>query len=134
MSDRPLTGACLCGEVRLRLHGQVRAPLVCHCADCRRWHGAAPAFVSVPEAQLDVTGELAWHAIPGGPSRGFCPTCGSSLLWRAPERDTVSVAAGTLDQPTGLRVAGHIHAAARADYDPEPTGPVAPGAAPAEWL
>ena len=30
------------------------------------------------------------------------------ILWEAPGRDTVSIGAGTLDNPAGLRVAGHI--------------------------
>ncbi|WP_449866979.1 GFA family protein [Nocardioides rotundus] len=115
-----LTGGCLCGGVRLRLSGEVRAPLVCHCEDCRRWHGAAPAFVAVPRAGLMVEGEVSWYAAPGKPPRGFCPTCGSSLLWSAPERDTIGVVAGVVDQPTGLSVAGHIFTADRADYDPPP--------------
>ena len=38
----------------------------------------------------------------------FCTECGASLFWEAPGRDTVSIGAGTLDDPAGLRVAGHI--------------------------
>ena len=34
---------------------------------------------------------------------GFCGTCGSTLFWRAEELpDWISIAAGTLDPPTGL--------------------------------
>jgi hypothetical protein len=48
--------------------------------------------------------------------RGFCCECGSSLFWDAPGRPTVSIAAGTLDGDTGLRVAGHIYVSQRSDY------------------
>ena len=52
--------------------------------------------------------------------RGFCGECGSSLFWDPPRRETISIAAGTLDQPTGLRVAAHWFVAQAADYDALP--------------
>jgi hypothetical protein len=48
--------------------------------------------------------------------RGFCGQCGSSLFWDAPDRDTISIAAGTLDQPTGLKTIRQIYTADAADY------------------
>ena len=40
----------------------------------------------------------------GGCEYGFCATCGSSLFWRIVERaNSVSICAGVLDPPTGLR-------------------------------
>jgi hypothetical protein len=65
------------------------------------------------------SGGLRWIASPeseSGARRGFCGECGSSLFWDAPARDTVSVAAGTLDEPTGLRVLGHVYVAQAGDY------------------
>ena len=52
--------------------------------------------------------------------RGFCGECGSSLFWDPPRRDTISIAAGTLDQPTGLRIAAHWFVSQAADYDEVP--------------
>lgn len=48
--------------------------------------------------------------------RGFCAECGSSLFWDAPDRDTISIAAGTLDGPTGLRTTQQIYTADAGDY------------------
>jgi hypothetical protein len=48
--------------------------------------------------------------------RGFCGECGSSLFWDAPGRETISIAAGTLEGPTGLSVASHWYVAQAADY------------------
>jgi hypothetical protein len=42
--------------------------------------------------------------------------CGSSLFWDAPERDTISVAAGGLDGPTGLRLLAHVYVSQAGDY------------------
>jgi hypothetical protein len=48
--------------------------------------------------------------------RGFCAECGSSLFWDAPDRDTISIAAGTLEPPTGLTTIKQIHEADAGDY------------------
>jgi hypothetical protein len=48
--------------------------------------------------------------------RGFCSECGSSLFWDAPRRATISVSAGTLDPPTGLRVVSHWFVSQAGDY------------------
>ena len=105
------TGRCLCGAVRYTVSGPLRDVLVCHCADCRRWHGhvcAASACRREDLALEAAAGALRWYAPPtsdAGGRRGFCSRCGSSLFWDAPGRPTVSIAAGTLDPPTGLRTA-----------------------------
>jgi hypothetical protein len=46
--------------------------------------------------------------------RGFCAEW--SLFWDAPDRDTVSIAAGALDPPTGLRTVREIYTEAAGDY------------------
>lgn len=55
-----------------------------------------------------------------GARRGFCGECGSSLFWDPPRRDTISIVAGTLDQPTGLRIAAHWFVSHAADYETVP--------------
>jgi hypothetical protein len=115
-----MTGRCLCGAVRYEITGPLRGVIVCHCPECRRWHGHVCAATAVRREQLAVTGEeLRWFDSPqsdAGARRGFCGRCGSSLFWDAPGRPTVSIAAGTLDEPTGLRTIAHIHTAGAGDY------------------
>jgi hypothetical protein len=115
------TGRCLCGAVRYEVRGPLRDVLICHCEECRRWHGHASAFTAARREDLAVDDERALRWIDGPASdaharRGFCRECGSSLFWDAPGRETISIAAGTLDGHTGLRVAGHIYVSERADY------------------
>jgi hypothetical protein len=115
-------GRCLCGAVRYRVDGPLRDVLICHCEECRRWHGHAPAYTSADRSALVLlsSGELRWVDSPrsdAGARRGFCGACGSSLFWDAPGRDTISIAAGTLDGPTGLRVVAHEYVSQAADYD-----------------
>jgi hypothetical protein len=107
------SGRCLCGAVVFTLRGPLREVIVCHCVECRRWGGHAAAMTSVPNDRLtfSVDRGLRWIDSPKSElhaRRGFCGECGSSLFWQAPDRDTISVAAGTLDDDPGIGTAGHI--------------------------
>ncbi len=123
------TGRCLCGAVRYDLQGPLRDVLLCHCVECRRWSGHVFAATAVQREHLVLreSSGLRWIASPeseSGARRGFCGECGSSLFWDAPARDTVSVAAGTLDEPTGLRLLGHVYVDQAGDYyELPPDGP-----------
>jgi len=48
--------------------------------------------------------------------RGFCRLCGSSLFWYPKGRNYIAVAAGSLDEPTGLKTMGHIWLSQQSDY------------------
>jgi hypothetical protein len=66
---------------------------------------------------------LRWVDSPESESdarRGFCFECGSSLFWDPPSRDTIAVAAGSLDEPTGLKLVGHVYVSQAPDYEQLP--------------
>ena len=114
-------GGCLCGAVSYEVRGPLRDVFICHCRECRRWHGHVGAFTAADRDDLVLTSadELRWIDSPdsdAGARRGFCAECGSSLFWDAPDRPTVSIAAGTLDGPTGLRVTAHWYVSQAGDY------------------
>ena len=115
-------GGCLCGGVRYRVNGPLRDITTCHCGECRRTHGGAAPYTACPDDQLEllVDGSLAWIESPHSTTnavRGFCATCGSSLFWKAPDRDYTAIAAGSVDEPSGLHSVGHIWWDARADWE-----------------
>lgn len=114
------SGRCLCGAVSYEVHGPLRDAIICHCVDCQRWHGSSPHMVSARRDEVRISGEPAWYAWDDKPRRGFCARCGSSLFWDAPERPALTIAAGTLDQPTGLRTKARIFTAHAADYETLP--------------
>ena len=115
------TGRCLCGAVAYEVRGPLRDVLVCHCEECRRWHGHVSASAAAKREDLVMREQrgLRWIDSPRSEAharRGFCAECGSSLFWDAPGRETISIAAGTLDGQTGLRVASHWYVSQAADY------------------
>jgi hypothetical protein len=121
MSQLTASGRCLCGAVRYEVRGPLRDVVLCHCEECRRWHGHVCATTAVRRGDLKVEGEAAlrWIDSPRSDThaqRAFCASCGSSMFWSAPGSDTISIAAGTLDAPTGLRVASHWYVSQASDY------------------
>ncbi|MBL8689390.1 MAG: GFA family protein [Rhodospirillaceae bacterium] len=116
MSD--VMGQCLCGAVRFRLSGELRNVVICHCGQCRKWHGHVGAYTRVPISALRIEDErsLSWFRSSEKARRGFCRDCGSSLFWERIGSDQMSVAAGTLDEPTGLSTRLQIFAEDAGDY------------------
>ena len=103
------------------MDGPLRDVKVCHCIECRRWHGGPTGYTSTPREALRLEGEdrLRWIDSPESDEharRGFCGECGSSLFWDAPDRATISITAGSLDAPTGLRTVKHIYTADAGDW------------------
>lgn len=125
MANPRATGRCLCGAVRYEVHGPMRDILLCHCVECRRWSGYLGAFTSTRTEHLTIDGTQALRWIDSPESdrharRGFCGECGSSLFWQPRPGERTNIAAGSLDRPTGLRVAGHWYARHAGDYDALP--------------
>lgn len=117
-SERKTTGSCLCGAVRYEITGPLRDVVLCHCAMCRRTHGHVAAYTAAPKRALRLVESrgLKWFASSDFARRGFCAECGGSVFWERPQGDLVSIAAGTLDPPTGLRTTLQIFVEDAGDY------------------
>jgi hypothetical protein len=118
MAEQAHTGGCLCGGVRYRVAGRLPPVVDCHCGQCRRTHGHVAAYTGAAKAALELVedGGLRWYGSSPGVRRGFCGTCGASVFWERVDGPSISIAAGTLDAPTGLATAGHIFVADAGDY------------------
>lgn len=119
------TGHCLCGAVAYEVNGPLRDVLLCHCEECRRWGGHLGAFSATRLEHFVLVEErgLRWVDSPRSDRRarrGFCGECGSSLFWQPEGGERISIAAGTLDRPTGLRLTGHVYSHHAGDYDELP--------------
>jgi hypothetical protein len=111
-------GGCLCGAVRYAVKGPLREVVDCHCGQCRRFHGHFGAYSAAALADLEFEDEsgLRWYQSSDEARRGFCGRCGSSLFWQRLGAGTISIAAGSLDRPTGLTTIRHIFTADAGDY------------------
>ena len=121
MSDerRPWTGGCLCGGVRYEIRGRLGAITLCHCSQCRRFHGGAAPYASARREKLSFTSErsLAWFQSSPLVKRGFCRECGSSLFWSHEDLPLIEIAMGTVDGATGMHTTAHIWTDSRADWE-----------------
>lgn len=59
---------------------------------------------------------LSWFQSSETAERGFCGTCGSNLFWRRHGNPYISIHAGTIDGPTGLKIESQIHTESAGDY------------------
>lgn len=117
-TDVQATGRCLCGAVAFEVRGALTPPTACHCSQCRRQTGHFMVSSNAAQDHVTIAKEegLAWYRASDTARRGFCKACGSTLFWIADGSDRISIALGTIDTPTGLKIAKHIYAADKSDY------------------
>lgn len=112
------TGSCLCGAVKYEVTGALRPVIACHCTQCRKQTGTYMSATAAKDGQLRLVEEagLKWYRSSDEAKRGFCSECGSVLFWKGVGRDYTAIAAGSIDGPTGLKLAGHIFCDDAGDY------------------
>jgi hypothetical protein len=96
---------CSCGAVTLSLPEPSRLVVACHCIDCQRRTGApfgVGAFYPAEVVTISgTTKEFTRAAASGGQVRNyFCPTCGSTVYWKADNLPAfIGVAVGASADP-----------------------------------
>lgn len=118
----PLTGGCQCGSVRYLLKGAPIVFYICHCKECQKQSSSAfGESFRVSSADLEVMGEVKTYS-RGAQSGGivecdFCPNCGSRLFHRRKTNgDSLNIKAGSLDDASWLKPAGHIWVNSKQDW------------------
>lgn len=97
-------GGCLCGAIRFEAQLPSKWCAHCHCSMCRKAHGAGyVTWVGFDRSQfrlLQGSDQLAWYGSSAPARRGFCRTCGSTMLFKS-ERwaGETHVALGCIDTP-----------------------------------
>lgn len=115
-------GGCLCGAVKFIIYNQLRDVVNCHCSKCRSFNGHAAAYASTVRENLDFIEDrgLKWYrSVQDETSnvyRGFCQECGCSLFWDPRDQENIAIAAGSLEQPTGLKTIRHVWIGQMGDY------------------
>ena len=115
---RVRTGGCLCGAVRYHVDGPMRPVIACHCQQCRKQSGHYFAASQAARSSVEISGgeAITWYRASPNALRGFCSRCGSALFWNWDGADRLSILAGSLDDPSGLALIGHIHTREKGDY------------------
>ena len=113
-----IVGGCDCGGVRYEVRGKLRDVIACHCVQCRRTSGHFVATTACRRAAFTLTksATLKWYVAVPKFRRGFCSECGSSLFYEEESGERVSIAAGSLDEPQGLKIVAHIFVSEAGDY------------------
>jgi hypothetical protein len=116
--SRIRTGGCLCGAVRYHVDGPMRPVIACHCRECRRQSGHYYAASQALRANVEITGadQLTWYHASAHAARGFCRHCGSALFFQGTNSDRIAILAGSVDEPSGLELAGHVFVSEQGDY------------------
>jgi len=112
-----LTGGCLCGGVTYKIQGSLRPIVACHCHQCRKTSGHYVAATQADRDDVAIHGNaLRWFRSSETAERGFCGTCGSNLFWRRLGNPNISIWAGTINGPTGLRMESQLYTEYAGDY------------------
>jgi len=108
-------GGCQCRNVRYTITGAPLALYICHCLECRKQSASAFGMsLAMPRAGLaTIRGTPRFWSRPADSGRrvdcAFCPDCGSRLWHQGSEdTDTVTIKAGSLDEPVDASGAIHI--------------------------
>jgi hypothetical protein len=103
MTDRIAT--CSCGQLRVTCVGEPVRVSICHCLECQKRTGSVFAAQARFRREAVTIEGRATHWTRVGDSGGsamfsFCPVCGSTVSWGAPDMpEFVLVAVGAFADP-----------------------------------
>ncbi|MFT3708942.1 MAG: GFA family protein [Archangium sp.] len=113
-----IKGECSCGAVKFELKPPLRNVVWCHCSKCQHWHGGPGPYTTCEKSAVSFQNDvgLTWWRVAKTVERGFCRVCGSSLFYADSNETTWSIAAGSLNSPTGLKTSMHIFVKSKPDW------------------
>lgn len=121
----PLSGQCMCGEVKFEIDEPLIGAACCYCKRCQRRTGTgfSGSGLTVPGSMRFTQGEdvVRVYEPDGGWNKAFCSNCGSQTHTINPENpDLVAVRLGALDQDPGVRPLGHQFVDYASEWFPVP--------------
>jgi len=115
-------GKCLCGEVQIRIKGEISDIIHCHCSLCRKNSGTAFAtngFINSADFEI-VSGKksLSQFSFQPGRNRYFCRNCGSPV-YSSNEQDPsrYRIRLGILDSDIKERPISHNFVSSKANWE-----------------
>jgi len=128
MPSFPLSGGCQCGNIRYKLAGTPIVLYFCHCRECQKQSSSAfGQSMRIEQKDLSIYGSFASFTRPTSSGNDlacdFCPNCGTRLFHRrANYANTLNIKAGTLDDTSWLKPAGHIWIRSKQNWFEIPPG------------
>jgi hypothetical protein len=117
-----LKGSCLCNSVQYEVDGEPTGFYHCHCQRCRKASGTGHAsnVLLKPGHLRWLKGEelVASFKVPDAKRfrNDFCTNCGANLPRAFKELDSVTIPAGTLDEPPPFAPKARIFMDSAADW------------------
>lgn len=115
-------GKCLCGEVKIKISGEIRDIIHCHCSLCRKNSGTAFAtngFINSADFEITFGQEsLSKFSFKPGRNRYFCSKCGSPV-YSSNEQDPSQyrIRLGVIDSDIIERPISHNFVSSKADWE-----------------
>jgi len=116
--ERPIFGGCLCKKIRFKALIKPKWISVCHCRMCQRAYGNTSAtFMAFDKGNFKFTkGSPKYYQSSDIARRGFCPDCGSPIIFNYQSLDAVFI--GTLDNPQNWQPNGcHLGIESKIPWD-----------------
>lgn len=106
----PLTGGCLCGQVRYEATPEKREGYYCHCTMCQRAFGnTRAAYLNLRRSEVRWTSaEPAYYTSSKIARRGFCARCGTPLSFEYVGSQRMDLSVGSLDEPSTITPTSHF--------------------------
>ena len=127
-----LVGGCQCRGVRYRCGASPVSIYACHCTECQRQSGSAfGSSMLVPRDTFSITQGTpkTWVRTSDSGRKVdclFCPDCGTRIVHLPQHSPSMAIVrAGTLDDTSGIHLAGHIWTRSRQPWFRVPEGAVA---------
>jgi hypothetical protein len=126
MTTFPISGGCICGNVRYTVNGPADCVVHCHCSQCRRSYASlvgTGATISHDQVKIEKGNQnLTTYEMPPRIRRQFCRTCGCSLFYFDNEfPEVMFYYPATLDggvHPGHLKEAEHhVHVGSKAIWE-----------------
>jgi hypothetical protein len=110
----PVAGGCQCRKIRYSLRKAPSVVYICHCTECQKQSSSAfGQSMRVRAEDVEIIGVMARFSRKTANGTDldcdYCPACGTRLFHRrAVYQAEINIKAGSLDDTSWLKPAGHI--------------------------
>lgn len=118
----PYLGSCYCGGVKIKISGEIKSIIHCHCSKCRKSSGTAYAtngVVNINNFEIITGSELiSKFGKVVGKYRHFCSQCASPIYSSNTEdKENVRIRLGLLDGDITERPMSHNFVTSKASWE-----------------